>query len=159
MRISIKLILILAVLSTPAVAANLFVPGQFPTIQAAVDASSPGDRVVVGAGDYVGAQITTRVKIVGEGDQTVITHGPNNLGGCCLWFQNGFRIDAGGDGSSIRDLKIDLKIGLVDQFNKIFIFSIFSHTSSNAIFIKNMPKIQLWMIIKAILEYRRLNAS
>ena len=114
MRITMKLLLILALTSTPAVAANLFVPGQFATIQDAVDASSPGDRILVGAGEYVGALIATRVKIIGEGDQTVIVSGPNNQGGCCLWFQNGFRIDAGGDGTILRDMRVDLVAGLVD---------------------------------------------
>ena len=115
MRITIKLMLILAVVSTPAYAANLFVPNQFSTIQAAVDASSPGDRILVDAGVYDGAVIATRVKIIGEGDQTVITHGPNNRGGTSQWwFQNGFQIVSGGDGSIIRDLKIELDAGLVD---------------------------------------------
>ncbi len=114
MRITMKLLLILALASTPAFAANLFVPTQFGTIQDAVDASSPGDRILVGVGEYVGALITTRVEIIGEGDQTVIISGPNNQGGCCLWFQTGFRIDAGGDGSILRDMRVDLVAGLVD---------------------------------------------
>jgi len=114
MRITIRLMLMLAVASTPAYAANLFVPNQFSTIQAAVDAASPGDRILVAAGVYEGALIAKRVKIIGEGDQTVITHGPNNQGGNTnFWFQNGFGINAGADGTIIRDLSIDLDAGLV----------------------------------------------
>jgi hypothetical protein len=108
MRNTIKLLFIAALMSTPAFAANLFVPNQHPTIQAAVDVASPGDRILVAAGEYEGAVINKWVKISGEGDQTVIIHGPNNQGGCCLWFQNGFRIEAGADKTSIRDLTVDL---------------------------------------------------
>ena len=107
MRITIKLMLILALMSTPVYAANLFVPNQHPTIQAAVDAASPGDRILVGAGVFDGAFITKWVKISGEGDQTVIIHGPNNQAGS-FWFQNGFRLEAGAEGTSIKDLSIDL---------------------------------------------------
>lgn len=114
MRITIKLMLILALMSTPAVAANLNVPGQFATIQEAVDASSPGDRILVGAGEYVGPTIDTRVQIIGEGDATVIVHGPNNPIGTFLYFQNGFQIVAGGDGTILRDMRVDLDPGRVD---------------------------------------------
>jgi nitrous oxidase accessory protein NosD len=102
MRITIQLILILALMSTPAYAANLFVPDQHPTIQAAVDAATPGDRILVGPGFYAGAIIDKWVKISGEGDETVITDpyvtGPR--------FGNGFRIVAGADKTEISDLTI-----------------------------------------------------
>lgn len=52
----LRLILALAcVLSSPAVAAELHVPSEFPTIQAAIDASVDGDSVVVAPGIYSGA--------------------------------------------------------------------------------------------------------
>ena len=117
MRTTIKLMLILALVSTPAVAANLFVPNQFGTIQAAVNAASPGDRILVAAGEYDGALITKRVNITGEGDQTVITHGPNNPGGS-FFFHNGFRIETGGDGTRISDLRIELSPGRVDPMGR-----------------------------------------
>jgi len=41
-----------AVLSTSAIAADLKVPNQFPTIQAAIDASNPGDKIRISPGTY-----------------------------------------------------------------------------------------------------------
>ena len=107
MRITINLILMLALVSTPAVAANLFVPTEYGTIQDAVDAAFPGDRILVAAGEYVGAAIDIPVTILGVGDATVIVHGPNRPAGS-IWFQNGFRLTAGADGTKIGHLKIKL---------------------------------------------------
>ena len=102
MRISSKLLLIAALMSAPALGANLFVPDQHPTIQAAVDAATPGDRILVGPGFYAGALINKWVKISGEGDETVITDAyvtnPR--------FGNGFRIVTGADKAEISDMTI-----------------------------------------------------
>ncbi len=53
----------------------LLVPDQYPTIQAAVDAAQPGDRIVIGPGDYAGAVITQPVEVQGNGPTTRITSG------------------------------------------------------------------------------------
>ena len=103
MRITIKLMLILVLASTPAGAANIFVPSDYLTIQEAVDAASPGDRILVAEGNYKGAAINKRVKISGAGDATVITEA------CCDPFLNGFLLHgSGADGASISDLTITL---------------------------------------------------
>ena len=103
MRIPGKLVLIAAVISTPAFAANLFVPDQHPTIQAAVDAASPGDRILVGAGYYAGARINKSVKISGEGGSTVINERfPGGL------FPTAFEIVSGADKTEISDVTIEL---------------------------------------------------
>jgi len=106
MRITIKLMLILALMSTPAFAANLFVgPGsQFDTIQAAVDAASPGDRILVAAGNYAGARIDKWVKISGAGDATVI----NDAFFPGVRFRTAFEIVSGADKTQISDLTIAL---------------------------------------------------
>ena len=123
MRITIKLMLILALVSTPAVAANLFVPTQFGTIQAAVDAASPGDRILVAAGMYDGALITKRVKIAGEGNQTVIINGPTGQSSPSF-FQNGFELSSGADGTTISDLRIDLDPGSVDVLGGVVLVQV-----------------------------------
>jgi len=59
-------------LSAPAWADDLFVPGQFGVIQDAIDAAQPGDRVLVQqvAGDYAENLIMRAgVSVIGVGDQ------------------------------------------------------------------------------------------
>ncbi|MDF3070676.1 MAG: hypothetical protein K0R38_6277 [Polyangiaceae bacterium] len=52
--------------------ATLRVPAQYPTIQAAVDAASAGDRIVVSRGRYCGATLTKPVVLEGRGNPRVI---------------------------------------------------------------------------------------
>lgn len=103
MRLSSGLLLLAALASIPAHAANLFVPDQHPTIQAAVDAASPGDRILVGPGEYAGAWINKWVKISGAGDDTVI-----NEGFAPAPFWTAFQIVSGADKTEITDLTIAL---------------------------------------------------
>lgn len=58
--------------ATAAHAATLRVPTQFATIQAAVDAAAPGDRIRVGRGDYCGATVTKPLSLEGRGRHTRI---------------------------------------------------------------------------------------
>jgi hypothetical protein len=48
------------------------VPKDQPTIQAAVDAARPGQRIVVSHGKFCGATITQRVELVGKHGATII---------------------------------------------------------------------------------------
>lgn len=72
-------VLIAAAVSLPlfisafsASADTLLVPGEFPTIQAAVDAALPQDQIRVGPGEWCGATITETVDLFGEGGATII---------------------------------------------------------------------------------------
>lgn len=58
--------------TTNARAATLRVPRQYPTIQAAVDAAAPGDRIRVGPGNYCGATLTKNVLLEGRGRPRII---------------------------------------------------------------------------------------
>lgn len=106
--------LVLWLIPAAAVAANWTVPGQFATIQAAVD--SPlvvaGDRILVSPGDHVGARVTKAVEIRGTGGAR-ITDGPLHP----FKFVYGFLIGAdddgaGGDGVTITNLTftVDLPV-------------------------------------------------
>ena len=59
------------------------VPGNFETIQEAVNNANPGDQIKVGEGIYAGAVIDREVHIKGKGKKTIITEladlpfGPN----------------------------------------------------------------------------------
>ena len=62
-----------AVLSaTAAHAATLRVPAHYPTIQAAVDAAAPGDRIRVSRGRYCGATLTKPLTLEGHGRPRII---------------------------------------------------------------------------------------
>ena len=72
--------------SATAQAGNVLeVPKDYATIQAAVDAADPGDKIRVGPGDYAGATITKRVELKGSGKGTRIVSG--------VWFQGGAPLD------------------------------------------------------------------
>lgn len=53
--LQVAALLCAATLTAPCVADIIHVPGDFATIQAAVDAAMPGDEIVVGPGEYLGA--------------------------------------------------------------------------------------------------------
>jgi hypothetical protein len=101
---------ILLLLSFPAFAADWTVPGNFPTIQAAIDSPdvSAGDRIIVaGPGDFAGAYVTKNVEIKGTGG-AVISTGPAHTSGLIM----GFLLLAGSDGATISHLtfKVDQAI-------------------------------------------------
>jgi nitrous oxidase accessory protein NosD len=48
------------------------VPGTYPTIQAAVDASNPGDVIDVAPGSHCGARLDRPVSLVGHGRATIV---------------------------------------------------------------------------------------
>lgn len=58
--------------ATAASAATLRVPAQYPTIQAAVDAAAPGDKIRVSRGSYCGATLTKPVSLEGRGRPRII---------------------------------------------------------------------------------------
>ncbi len=51
------------------------VPGDFATLQEAIDSAQDGDRILVGPGQFAGAEVTKAVEIKGVGG-AVITSGP-----------------------------------------------------------------------------------
>jgi len=58
--------------ASPAAAAVLTVPAQFPDIQAAVDAASPRDQIVVRSGTYCGATVDKPLTLIGRGDPVIV---------------------------------------------------------------------------------------
>ncbi len=89
-------------------AATWSVPGDFPTIQAAIDDPGvlSGDEIVVGSGNHAGATVTKGVHIKGTGGAT-IDDGPfftNHPLGGVLNYGFVFPADHSGDGASIEHL-------------------------------------------------------
>ncbi|MFP3898155.1 MAG: nitrous oxide reductase family maturation protein NosD [Dehalococcoidia bacterium] len=82
----------------------------FCTIQDAVDAASSGDTIMVAAGTYAGAIIGKQVSIVGDaGGGSVISSGVLYKASASL--TTAFRLDAGADGTEIRNFTINCNAG------------------------------------------------
>lgn len=96
-------------LAAEASAALWQVPGDYPTIQDAIDSTLviDGDKIMVSPGEHAGALVSKSVEIKGEGGAT-INDGPVHGSGLI----QGFRLLAGSDGSTISHLhfKVDLVI-------------------------------------------------
>jgi len=85
------------------------VPGDYPTIQEAVDAASPGQEIEVAAGQWKGAEIWQPVKIKGEGSDTRIIDG-------VTLFDAGFAIYS--EGTEISHMTIEnTNFGVFVTFN------------------------------------------
>ena len=94
-----------------AVAAEWNVPGDFATIQEAIDSPNViiGDRIKVGPGEHAGALVTKAVEIKGE-DGAAIASGPLHPAG----LVQGFRIMSGGGGASIKNLKFTVDLAIMN---------------------------------------------
>ena len=113
--VSIVASALLFAFSTSAFAATYNVPGDFPTIQTAIDDVSvlPGDTInIVAAGTYAGANVDKAVTITGV-PGAIINSGPLYGGGG--WFEcdshekdYGFQIlGPGGSGATISNLRFE----------------------------------------------------
>jgi hypothetical protein len=69
----LALVLVLVAVAAPAAhAATLAVPGDHPTLQAAVRAAAPGDQIRLATGRHCGAVVDRPLTIVGEPGATVV---------------------------------------------------------------------------------------
>jgi hypothetical protein len=85
------------------------VPGDFATIQDAIDDASvnDGDTIMVGPGQHAGATVTKAVEIKGQG-RAVINNGPElESTGLQIGFQFGFSGNVDGSGATISHLKFE----------------------------------------------------
>ncbi|MBI4525036.1 MAG: hypothetical protein HY695_14630 [Deltaproteobacteria bacterium] len=92
-------------------AADWRVPGDFATIQEAINSSAVvvADRILVGAGAHAGAVVTKSVEIKGE-DGAVINSGPAHGSG----LVQGFRFLAGSDGATISHLRFEVDLVIMN---------------------------------------------
>jgi hypothetical protein len=121
-RVSNTLLVLLAAGSTIASAAPLQVPGDFPTIQAAIEAASSGDEIVVAPGTYTGPFRITKQIVVrssngaestvlrGAGaDPVVLIESSDGPGGTL----SGFTV-TGGDGQNGGGLFLAGEVAVLD---------------------------------------------
>jgi hypothetical protein len=108
------LILVLGLTVTPVVAAPAqvwYVPGDFATIQEAIDSDDVevGDIIVVEPGLHAGALVDKSVVIKGTGG-AVIDDGPLHPAGLTM----GFRLLAGSDGTKISHLQFEVDLAIMN---------------------------------------------
>jgi len=96
---------VIVVTTAMASAATWEVPGDFPTIQAAVNDGVVinGDKIQVSAGNYAGALVSKSLEIKGSGG-SIINSGPLHGSGKIM----GFRMMAGSAGATISHLTFEV---------------------------------------------------
>ena len=104
MRTTLAVVLLSAICSVAA-AATLRVPEDFSTIQDAVNAAAPGDRVRVGPGSWCGASVDKRVRLEGRRAPRIVGCAAPTLDGGPL--RVGFLLSAAASGSEVRGFVFD----------------------------------------------------
>lgn len=97
-------LIFVCLIGSNAMAKVIKVPGDYPTIQEAVDAAKDGDKIIVDPGYYAGAEIYKRLEIKGSGNNTRIIYP------CFDGAHSAFVLRPGSDGSEISHLVIDIAI-------------------------------------------------
>ncbi len=87
------------------------VPGDFATIQEAIDSNLvvSGDVIRVGSGDHYGALVTKAVEIKGAGDARIVDGPPHSSG-----MSHGFRLLHGSDGATISHLTFTTDLAIMN---------------------------------------------
>ena len=95
------------------------VPGDFATIQDAIDSPDVhnGDKIMVGAGNHAGAVVTKSVVIKGTDGATITSGVPYKSGST---YETAFLLDTGSDGVEISHLII------ANDATSLFFFAVFS---------------------------------
>lgn len=99
----------IALATASAVGAELRVPADYTTIAGAIAAASPGDRILVGPGDFDGAYVDKSVEIRGIGGARIVG-GPAHPSGLI----QGFRLLAGSDGATISHLTFTTDLSIMN---------------------------------------------
>ena len=88
-----------------------YVPDNFSTIQEAINSPSvlDGNTIIVGPGNFKGANVTKNVNIKGIGN-TVINDGPYYG---AFGYKIGFRFTTGSDGSTLSNLSFSTDFGVL----------------------------------------------
>ncbi len=110
--LTIVSLLVLPVTATAKTQGNDWhVPGDFATIQDAIDSPSvlDGDTIFVAPGNHAGALVTKRVEIRGQ-DGAVIDNGPLHPAG----LSQGFRLLVGSDGATISHLQFEVDLAIMN---------------------------------------------
>jgi hypothetical protein len=120
-------------------AATLRVPAQYSTIQAAVDAATAGDRIVVSRGRYCGATLTKPVVLEGRGRPRVVgcaTSPAVTTGLRAGFFLPGSKGQSPASGSQIRGFVFDGR-GVSSTNLEPLSFGVFARFASDVVVERN----------------------
>jgi len=85
------------------------VPGDFDSIEEAINDVKDGDTIMVGSGTHAGAVVTKAVEIRGTGGATIYTGPPHPAG-----LSQGFRLMEGSDGCTISHLTFTTDLSIMN---------------------------------------------
>jgi hypothetical protein len=111
-------------------ATTLRVPQDYATIQAAVDAAQPGDRVHVAPGSWCGATVNKKVKLEGHPLATIVGCAAPTLDGGPL--RVGFYLGSGASGSEISHFVFDGS-GVSNQNTVPLAFGVFARGADDVV--------------------------
>ena len=111
-------------------AATVRVPQDFATIQEAVDAAQPGDRVKVGPGSWCGARVDKRVRLEGRGLPTIVGCPAPTLDAGPL--RVGFLLGAGASGTEVRGFVFDGR-GVSNHDTAPLAFAVFARGADDVV--------------------------
>ncbi len=122
-------------ISSNVLAATWTIPGDFPTIQSAVNSALviQGDKLQIGPGSHAGALLTKSVTITGE-DGATINSGPMHPAG----LSQGFRLLTGSEGATINHLKFEVDLAIMNGDGVDLV------TIDHCTFVNSMQAISNW---------------
>lgn len=129
MKTALALVVVAATCGA-ASAATLSVPEDFATIQEAVDAAEPGDRIRVGPGSWCGATVAKPVRLEGHGKPTIVGCAAPTLDGGPL--RVGFLLSAGASGAQVRGFVFDGR-GVSNHNTDPLAFAVFARGADDVV--------------------------
>jgi hypothetical protein len=135
MRTTPFIVLGLTAVCSVASASTLRVPQDYASIQAAVDAAQPGDRVRVAPGRWCGATLSKHVRLEGGGLAVISGCPAPTLDGGPLRI--GFLLGAGASGSHIRGFLFD-GLGVSNDHTDPLAFAVFARGADDVVVEENV---------------------
>jgi len=122
------------------------VPGDFTTIQDAVDNASDGDTIIVSPGEYAGAIINKQLEILGEKEETIINDGPQFI--TSFGWKVGFWLSEDSSGTTIKGFTFECE-EVTSYGDEKLVFPIFSRGTENitvdhCIFLNSLQAVTNW---------------
>lgn len=123
--IALMLLILITAIAPPVASAVINVPGDYATIQEAVNNAQNGNIIVVASGTHAGCVVDKNVTIMGASDNSSIITSGVHYGGGHPTLETAFLLDTGSNGATIQNFTINC-----DQSTD-FYFAVFSRGIDN----------------------------